>query len=642
MNTYGISQVFDFKGQERQTISRSVFTIKAIDGRFCFNHHTLRDDIGKVLMTLQYRDAYTYGSYRVIEETTGMVNLYDEHFKFIKRISSDELYKENKKFNVETADFLKKQDEVKLVKKNGKAEKKQVLNNRGDLKPFQDPLTALWGYKDKAGNIRVQAKFTAASQLRDGIAQIREGDSYCLMDKEGKMLFRDIYRLYYRKGHYLMNFHQHSIVYNVKSKKSVRRNRLKNRLNEDLFVTYMSPEGLIDYSGKTVVKSKHSYIYALSDDCLALSHKHLYRIKDGKRFGPYQSLRHTNSGLISAIHSHSRGDLYTPQGIQVAKNVDEISYFDNFITFKDKDGFKIINSKGLILGQYDKLAHSNKFNEKRFPVQKNGLWGYVDEFGKLVIKCQFIKAEEFHRKRAVVATKSGYGLISKNGKVVIPLKYEKLQSHYEGEGIRDDKGGGYTSYERKGTIKKKWGLYGENISPRYKLKFEDNKITLLNSKNDVVLSKRNSISIHGQLVVSSDKDKEGNYTSKVVIIAKNKALNGKVYKGVVQTDCYGYTLLRANGSSVYNLYNPKGVKLNKEAFEAHEAGKGVSFFRNAYFIINEGGSKTLINKKGKVIATGYQVYSLTPHGDIRIRKNRLRGIISKDGKNRDPMHTRSG
>ena len=85
------------------------------------------------------------------------------------------------------------------------------------------------------------------------------------------------------------------------------------------------------------------------------------------------------------------------------------------------------------------------------PVRQNGKWGYIDRTGKIVIKPQFLSAEEFSEGLAAVTvrTKQGlvYGYIGLTGKFVISPRFEN--PGYFREGMAQMRVGDRTGYINK-------------------------------------------------------------------------------------------------------------------------------------------------------------------------------------------------
>src|SRR5689334_4985835 len=67
------------------------------------------------------------------------------------------------------------------------------------------------------------------------------------------------------------------------------------------------------------------------------------------------------------------------------------------------------------------------------PIQQNGKWGYIDGTGKIVIKPQFVWAEEFSEGLAAFENDHGkHGYIDERGAVVIEPKFDNWTDFSEG------------------------------------------------------------------------------------------------------------------------------------------------------------------------------------------------------------------
>lgn len=64
----------------------------------------------------------------------------------------------------------------------------------------------------------------------------------------------------------------------------------------------------------------------------------------------------------------------------------------------------------------------------------DGLYGFVDETGEVIVAPQYLSADDFRESRAVVETRNGYGVINLWGEEVIPTQYQDL-SYNEDTGI---------------------------------------------------------------------------------------------------------------------------------------------------------------------------------------------------------------
>ena len=72
--------------------------------------------------------------------------------------------------------------------------------------------------------------------------------------------------------------------------------------------------------------------------------------------------------------------------------------------------------------------------DSTFAVQKDGLWGFIDELGQEIIPCQYKKYCSFSKSLAAVQKDNKWGFINKKGETVIPFDYEIPQfSSFDGD-----------------------------------------------------------------------------------------------------------------------------------------------------------------------------------------------------------------
>lgn len=69
------------------------------------------------------------------------------------------------------------------------------------------------------------------------------------------------------------------------------------------------------------------------------------------------------------------------------------------------------------------------------PVQKHGLWGYVDRTGKIIIPFKYKTAAGFKEGLAAVSLGELYGYIDKTGQVTIPIKYDYASDFKDGKAM---------------------------------------------------------------------------------------------------------------------------------------------------------------------------------------------------------------
>lgn len=87
-------------------------------------------------------------------------------------------------------------------------------------------------------------------------------------------------------------------------------------------------------------------------------------------------------------------------------------------------------------------SNQQQFNEGVTAFEQNGLWGYMDEQGTVVVEAQYDSADEFGEGRAVVSKNGLYGLIDRNGKIILETIYDEIS--WDGSSIAYLNKGGKT------------------------------------------------------------------------------------------------------------------------------------------------------------------------------------------------------
>lgn len=95
---------------------------------------------------------------------------------------------------------------------------------------------------------------------------------------------------------------------------------------------------------------------------------------------------------------------------------------------ESNDEPKIANTK--VNSKKKEPAVSQPGNDALSPVEKDGLWGFKDNTGKIVIPCEYDSAGVFSDGFAAVELNGKWGFIDKAGNEVIPCKYEGIKSSF--------------------------------------------------------------------------------------------------------------------------------------------------------------------------------------------------------------------
>lgn len=76
---------------------------------------------------------------------------------------------------------------------------------------------------------------------------------------------------------------------------------------------------------------------------------------------------------------------------------------------------------------------SEKEPKELYPISENGLWGYIDKTGKVLIEPKFLVAGQFSEGLAPVRLSGTYGYIDKRGEFLIPAQFDVAYSFQLGQ-----------------------------------------------------------------------------------------------------------------------------------------------------------------------------------------------------------------
>jgi len=109
----------------------------------------------------------------------------------------------------------------------------------------------------------------------------------------------------------------------------------------------------------------------------------------------------------------------------------------------------IIDTAGNLISNYQWIDAAHGYQEGYLAVKKDGLWGYIDLKGYLVLPLQYEEAYSFSNELALIKMNSLYGYIDKEGRIVIACQYieaSDFQQRYAA--VKTNKG--YQFIDRKG------------------------------------------------------------------------------------------------------------------------------------------------------------------------------------------------
>lgn len=300
-----------------------------------------------------------------------------------------------------------------------------------------------YGYLDSLFNVVIPFQFDDASCFVDGIAVVKVGEKYGIINEKGQFILAPTYD-------------DIGYVY-----------------EEDPYVKINNSGkyGLIDKNGNVVLWPEYDDIYVL-DDWIEVEMEDTYgamnldlewivplNYRDVGRDSEYNvmwaddmdDIRHyfdmngneliygdgwkssiSEDGLITV----SQGDgysLYDAEGryVRYLDYYNVCKFFRGLSNAEDEDyncGF--INEDGNIVipFEFDNAGHFSE--DGLVSVYKDGKWAFMDEAGELITDFIFDKVSDFSYGRAAVCRDGKWGYINAKGEEVIPVRYDCADDFY--------------------------------------------------------------------------------------------------------------------------------------------------------------------------------------------------------------------
>ncbi len=113
-----------------------------------------------------------------------------------------------------------------------------------------------------------------------------------------------------------------------------------------------------------------------------------------------------------------------------------LDHSEEFFLVK-KDGlFGFLDEKGRIriANRYDS---ARRFSEEMAPIKLIGKWGFINKNERLVVQPQYLEVSDFQNERAIVK-RDFYGLVDKDGNEVLEVAYKMISRTEEGTYILED------------------------------------------------------------------------------------------------------------------------------------------------------------------------------------------------------------
>lgn len=306
----------------------------------------------------------------------------------------------------------------------------------------------------------------------------------------------------------------------------------------------------------------------------------------------YQSADQFTSNIGCVKMNGQYGFINTSGNTVIEFEYSEMHPSDNknfYIGKKNGDaGFYIIalSSGNVDIKRYDN--YSSNPDNGFYPVVLDGKFGYINTYGSLVVRADYIEKPIFSASGIAISHKdSGYGLIKKDFTSIVPEQYGYVRNLLNGYYIYGDTDTTFGMVTDSGEIKFSCNKYsGAKIieGKNFIEVNQDNKTSLLDLKGNIIVAECNNYTISGEELTFSS----GNTTEKINLASGSRAINingkdiwtsGKAtsikYEDpfVSWTDTAGKVhLMTAEGVVVFENFN-NVTRLAKGFYSVENSGK---------------------------------------------------------------------
>lgn len=277
-----------------------------------------------------------------------------------------------------------------------------------------------WGYKSNTGEIRIEAQFTDARPFSEGyaFASVNQNGQtlYGVIDESGSWVIDPLYQ------------------------------DARSFVNGCAAVKYNDKWGFINATGAFVAEPTYQEAGSFCDG--------LARVKSNDKWGyidttgqmvisnQYDEAGDFSEGLAFVGTSGDDGMQYylitDSEEVVSAVTIEEIGvYSENYALVKNSDGKYIFLSRLGRQGIDGEFSAAGSFSNGLAAVQVDGLWGYIDATGKIVIEPQFAAATAFSADgyAAVQNAEGLWGYIDKIGAFAIECQYTSAQPFENGYAV---------------------------------------------------------------------------------------------------------------------------------------------------------------------------------------------------------------
>jgi len=260
-----------------------------------------------------------------------------------------------------------------------------------------------WGFINKDGQWKIQAKYEKAYHFTEGLAAVKFAGKWGYIDHDGLWQIQPRY------------------------------NQARPFREGVAGVMNINKWGYIDREGNWTIKPDYNAISSFSDGTALVKSVTGYQFidKKGKRIitNIFRKALPFADGLAFVVYAGHQGYIDKKGNWVIKHNFEEAySFSEGFALVAKDDLYGFIDKSGsmVIDPEYNDAGF---FKEGRATVKVGRKWGYIDRLGNMVIQPKYESTYPFFNGYAVVRLAGRYGMINRKGEWIINPVYSAL-GHY--------------------------------------------------------------------------------------------------------------------------------------------------------------------------------------------------------------------
>lgn len=392
-----------------------------------------------ILLTLISLFYFSANAQRTIEKYKGKQGVYAQNGTELIAPVHEEIYE----VDLDTALFITRNGaDFQIITINNKPISpvfghhlcEWTINLDGPISYLEEPdyfpaqVNGKWTFMNLRGDIKKEYSFDEVSQTsvyRDTYFFARDGQSVYLVEGDQRK------KLTIENPEFFLGFVDDSELFAVSCKDKIVFLDFEGepvQLPQDstqLFVVHKDcQQGLINQKGKILIPYKYDEIHTTPTHIIVVQNKKCALFStEGKQLSKFKyediDRESCDNGNTFIYSNNDRLGLLDAKGKEKCKaKFEYISIEDGYKPTEKNDKYGFITPEG-------KWAISPKFDyvvgfedNDRAPVKMNGLWGYCDRKGKIVVPCKYKYAYSFKNGKAKVKTGDKIHTINTSGEQV--------------------------------------------------------------------------------------------------------------------------------------------------------------------------------------------------------------------------------